>query len=50
MKPTAITGPRASQPDIKKRIGVLAKGGLTQRGYTLYGDRPRNGNLNELKL
>ena len=50
MKPTAITGPRASQPDIRKRIGALAKGGLTQRGYTPYGDRPRNAILNELEL
>ena len=50
MKQVAITRPSVRQPDFKKRIGPLAKGGITQRGYTTSVDRPRNVCSNEEKL
>jgi hypothetical protein len=50
MSPLALTRPSVSQPYFEKRLGILAKGGVTERGYTTYVDRPRKGYSNELVL
>ena len=50
MSQVPITTARVSQPNSEKRFGALAKGGLTERGYTTLVDRPRNVYLIKEKL
>jgi len=50
MRPMPITTASVRQPDFEARIGPLAEGGLTERGYTTSVDRPRNVYSIERKL